>query len=186
MRPLGQLESAATTDVKEPDLAGTDAAGRHETLLGDQEVAVPSKPVKEEATLRWLPFGRDELVVQPPTAKVAAHLNPEADETYSAFPDRAEPDTEAAAFHVKDVEVPQPPSSARLEPPDGFLYNGTGAGGHWDTAFALEDFMDDEYVAQMPVAASPRKHRAHTDFDFQGLLPDVAGVSVCVCGRGEC
>ncbi len=40
VRSLGQLESATAADVKQPDLASADAAGRHETLLGDQEVAV--------------------------------------------------------------------------------------------------------------------------------------------------
>jgi hypothetical protein len=141
---------------------------------GDDEVPVPTEPVKESATLRWLPFGRDELVEQAPTAQVTAHFNAASDETYTTFPDRIAPDSDQAAFEGTDVEVLQPPASARIEPPQDFIQNGTGAGGHWDAAFALQDFMDDDYVAQQSVAANPPPHRIHTDFDLQGLLPDVA------------
>ena len=141
---------------------------------GDEVVPVPAQPVKESATLRWLPFGRDDLVAQAPTAQVSAHFNAASDETYTTFPDRIAPDSDQAAFAGTDVEVPQPPASARIEPPEDFIQNGTGAGGHWDAAFALQDFMDDEYVAQQSVAANPPPHRLHTDFDLQGLLPDVA------------
>jgi hypothetical protein len=142
-------------------------------ITGDQEVRIPSKPIKETASLHWLPFGRDEIIPQPPTAQIAAHFSPTADETYRAFPDKVEPDSAAAAFRATDVQVPQPPASARLQAPADFVFNGTGAGGHWDKAFALQDFMDDQYVAQQSVVTEPPSHRAHTDFDIQGLLPDV-------------
>ena len=38
--------------------------------VGDEEVQVPRAAIKEQATLRWLPFGRDELIPQAPTAQV--------------------------------------------------------------------------------------------------------------------
>jgi hypothetical protein len=69
-----------------------------------------------------------------------------------------------------DVSVEQASASERIEPPEGFLCaNCTGAGGHWDSAFALQDFMDDEYIPQYSMPASPRSHRLHTDFDLQGI-----------------
>ena len=181
--PVGREPLSAHATGVDPGLRGEETSvvaaidhALHELGedVGDEEVVVPSTPVKESATLRWLPFGRDELVEQAPTAHVKAHLNPAADETYTTFPDRIAPDSEQAAFGGTDVEVPQPSASARIEPPAGFITDGTGAGGHWDAEFALQDFMDDQYVAQQSVAANPPTHRIHTDFDLQGLLPDVA------------
>lgn len=68
-----------------------------------------------------------------------------------------------------DVSAEQASASERIEPPEGFLCaNCTGAGGHWDSAFALQDFMDDEYIPQYSMPASPRPHKIHTDFDLQG------------------
>ena len=149
-------------------------------ITGDREVRVPSHPVKETATLRWLPFGRDEVIAQPPAKKEGAHFVADRDETYREFPDDVEPDSEAAAFRGTDVQVPQPSAGAKLEPPEldkeaaEEAAGGSVAGGHWGAAFGLHDFMDDQYDVQVSQTAKPRSHRAHTDFDIQGLLPDVA------------
>ena len=120
---------------------------------------LPDNP--SEATSKFFPFGRDEVVNVQPTVEESPRsaTKPEIFSGAGLFSDEEEPDSEGDALRVVDDYVDVKPPTETTAQQAG-IDNG------------VADAFPDEIVPQITDESQPRNHREHTDYDLQGHFSD--------------
>lgn len=150
------LAGSSNFILQDIDLIGQDISESWGDFSAPQS---QGRPV--EASAKFFPFGRDEIVDAKHSVAVPQLVKrPDDQSTSGMFSDVEEPDSEEDALRVVDEYVAEiPPKEVNAE------QAGVGNG--------VADAFPDDIVPQQSVQMQPRNHKEHTDYDLQGRFSDL-------------